>query len=232
MEQMMKGKNKSKGVFVLRRKTAPTSTSSMLPPPIPSSSRTMLPETGNALDLSSLAASAELLTTGSSSNSTPQPSPTSSYSFITSTNPSAITSASCSGNKRKYSALDAGASDISQKKQRTPSASVQAQQEGSATMTKLVNFIGDLSKKIIEAPQMPPFTHILPNSNPTSHLVQAIDIIHHDPALSVEDILDMVDHFLQGENKASVVVYVALSDTQLRSMWVSRRLKELCAKSK
>jgi hypothetical protein len=89
-----------------------------------------------------------------------------------------------------------------------------------------------LSKKIIKAPQMPPFTHILPNSNPTSHLAQAIDIVRHDPALSAEDILDMVDHFLQGENEASAVAYVALSDAQLRSMWVSRRLKELCAKSK
>jgi len=99
-------------------------------------------------------------------------------------------------------------------------------------MTKLINFVGDLSKKIIKAPQMPPFIHILPNSNPTSHLAQAIDIVHHDPALSVEDILYMVDHFSQGENEASAVAYVALSDAQLRSMWVSRRLKELCAKSK
>jgi hypothetical protein len=128
MEKMMKGKNKSKEAFVLHRKMAPTSTSSMLPPPIPSSSHTMLPETRNALDLSSLAASAKLLTTGSSSNSMPnsilQPSPTFPYSFITSINPSVITSASHSDNKCKYSTLDAGASDISQKKQHTLSASI------------------------------------------------------------------------------------------------------------
>jgi hypothetical protein len=79
-------------------------------------------------------------------------------------------------------------------------------------MTKLIDFVGDLSKKITEAPQIPQFTHILPNSNPASHLVQAIDIICHNPALSVEDILDMVDHFSQGENEASAVIYVALSD--------------------
>jgi hypothetical protein len=63
-------------------------------------------------------------------------------------------------------------------------------------------------------------------------LAQAIDIVCHDPALSAEDILDMVDHFSQGENEASVVAYVALSDAQLRSMCVSRRLKKLHAKSK
>ncbi|KAG1777154.1 hypothetical protein EV702DRAFT_1197470 [Suillus placidus] len=234
IDQMMnsgKGKNKAKGVFVLRRKMVPTSSSTMLPPPIPSSSHATLPETQNPLNIS-LATSAEPLAASSPSNSPPAPSPTSPCSFITSTNPSAMTSASHSGNKHKYSALGAGASDTSQKKPRTPSASVQAQQEGSAAMTKLVDVIGDLSKKFAETTHMAPFPHSSPNSNPASHLAQAIDIIHHDPGLSAEDILDMVEPFSQAENEASAVAYVALSDTQLRSMWVWRRLKELRAKSK
>ncbi|KAG2340508.1 hypothetical protein BDR05DRAFT_950399 [Suillus weaverae] len=216
IDQMMnsdKGKNKAKGVFILCRKMAPTSSSTMLPPPIPSSSRTTLPETGNPLDVSSLATSTEPLAAGSPSNSPPAPSPTSPYSFITSTNPSEMTSASHSGNKHKYSALGAGASDTSQKKLHTPSAR-------------------DLSKKFAETAHMAPFPHSSPNSNPASHLAQAIDIVRHDPGLSAEDILDMVNHFSQAENEASAVMYVALGDTQLRSMWVWRRLKELHAKSK
>ncbi|KAG2335651.1 hypothetical protein BDR05DRAFT_1006591 [Suillus weaverae] len=143
-----------------------------------------------------------------------------------------MTSASRSGNKRKYSALGAGASDTSQKKLHTPSASVQAQQEGSAVMTKLVDVVGDLSKKFAETAHMAPFPHSSPNSNPASHLAQAIDIVRHDPGLSAENILDMVDHFSRAENEASAVAYVALDDAQLRSMWVWRRLKEFRAKSK
>ncbi|KAG1838858.1 hypothetical protein DFJ58DRAFT_733594 [Suillus subalutaceus] len=200
------GKNKAKGVFVLRRKKAPASSSLMLPPPVPASSRAMFPEPWNTLDLSSLSTSANniLLTAGSPSNSSPVPSPTSPYSFITSTNSSVMTSASHSGNK-----CNTGASDTSQMKLCTSSA-------------------GTFAK----SSHMPPFPYHSPNSNPASHLAQAIDIVRHDPELSAEDILNMVNHFLCAENKASAVACVALSDVQLRSMWILRKLKKLYAKSK
>lgn len=121
-----------------------------------------------------------------------------------------------------------GESPENQSVPRTPSALVQAQQEGSAAMSKLADLVGDLSKSFAETSHMVPFAQHSPNTNTASHLV---DIVCHDLGLSADDILDMVAFFSHHENEAGTVAYVALSDAQLRSMWVLRRLKELRAKS-
>lgn len=73
------------------------------------------------------------------------------------------------------------------------SAIVQAQQDGSAAMSKLADLLGDLSKSFPETSHMVPFAHHSPNTNFTSHLAQAVEIVCHSPGLSGEQILDMVD---------------------------------------
>ncbi|KAG1719076.1 hypothetical protein EDD22DRAFT_1021288 [Suillus occidentalis] len=114
----------------------------------------------------------------------------------------------------------------------TLSAIVQAQQEGSAAMSKLTDLVGDLSKSFAETSNMVPFAQHSPNTNFTSHLTQAVEIVCHNLGLSGEQILNMVDFFSHPENEASTVAYVAMSHAQLRYMWALRGLEELRAKSK
>jgi hypothetical protein len=83
---------------------------------------------------------------------------------------------------------------------RTLSAIVQAQQEESAAMSKLTDLVGDLSKSFAETSHMVPFTQHSPNTNFTSHLAQAVEIICHNQVLSAEQILYMVDFFSHPEN--------------------------------
>ncbi|KIK34902.1 hypothetical protein CY34DRAFT_812574 [Suillus luteus UH-Slu-Lm8-n1] len=115
---------------------------------------------------------------------------------------------------------------------RTLSAIVQAQQEGSAVMSKLTDLVGDLSKSFAETSHMVPFAQHSPNTNFTSHLAQAVEIVCNSPGLSEKQIIDMVDFFSHPENEASAVAYAAINHAQFRCMWALRRLEELRAKSK
>ncbi|KIK35761.1 hypothetical protein CY34DRAFT_16830 [Suillus luteus UH-Slu-Lm8-n1] len=183
----------------------------MLPPPTPSSSCNVLPEPGNPLDLSSITATMNEIISPAS--------------FITSTGTSALTSAS--RGKHKHSALGAKSiGETSQKKRRTPSASVQAQQEGSAAMTMLAGIVGDLSKTLAQPIDTPP-PHLAHQQGPAPHVTQAIDIVRQTPNLTMDDILDMTNFFMKPENEVKAAGYITLADPNLRAGWVERRLMEL-----
>ncbi|KAG2355717.1 hypothetical protein BDR07DRAFT_1492866 [Suillus spraguei] len=133
---------------------------------------------------------------------------------------------SASHGKCKFSTLSS--TEGWQKKPCAPSTSVQAQQEGSAAMSKLAGYVGDISKSMTETTALPPSFALLISSQsqcPPSALAQATDIVHQLPDLSQNNKLDFLDYILHNEHEAEMYIY--MHDVDLRAGFLDRRLKEI-----
>lgn len=200
MEQLMP--NQSKGAHVFRPTTTTVSTS--VPPATESAAPSAAPPPSSI---------------NPDSIEPPVPSTYLAPSTEGSTTDSAWTSVSRS--KRKYSALAPGSATSSQKRNRPPSATLMAQQEGTETMKNLVEVVREMQKNFTLAPPLLPMPQPV---QPGTHVGSAIALLNKCTNLTSKERLAIANFLAEHENQA--IIFYSL-DEATRLEWLEEK-RVLC----
>ncbi|KAG1893168.1 uncharacterized protein F5891DRAFT_1196799 [Suillus fuscotomentosus] len=127
--------------------------------------------------------------------------------------------------KCKFSALPNEGEWQSQKWSCAPSASVAAQQEGSAALTSIADILPHIIRSLTTTSEAGIHTAVSDHP-PSSDLGCAINLLTQTKGLSMDDVMDLMDYL--SSNPTEAVVFANFHGTEFRATWAWRKLSVIC----